>query len=45
MEALDPCVPLAGKDVLVVGGTQFMGRHLVSSLLAHGARVTLLNRG
>lgn len=36
---------LAGKEVLVIGGTQFMGRHVVSSLLSHGARVTILNRG
>jgi hypothetical protein len=36
---------LAGKEVLVIGGTQFMGRHVVSSLLSHGAHVTILNRG
>ena len=35
----------AGKHFLVIGGTQFMGRHAVSLLLARGARVTILNRG
>ncbi len=32
-------------NVLVVGGTQFIGRHLVKCLLKHGHSVTLLNRG
>ncbi|MCC7234482.1 MAG: NAD-dependent epimerase/dehydratase family protein [Bryobacterales bacterium] len=30
--------------ILVVGGTQFIGRHLVDALLAAGHRVTLLHR-
>jgi len=31
--------------VLIIGGTHFMGRHLVSQLLERDADVTLLNRG
>ncbi len=31
--------------VLVIGGTQFIGRHVVSSLLADGDDVTLFHRG
>ena len=31
--------------VLVLGGTRFIGRRLVESLLARGHRVTLFNRG
>jgi 2'-hydroxyisoflavone reductase len=31
--------------VLVIGGTQFVGRHIVSSLLADGDDVTLFHRG
>ncbi|WP_436345376.1 NAD-dependent epimerase/dehydratase family protein [Natronorubrum sp. FCH18a] len=30
---------------LVIGGTRFIGRHLVEELLEHGYDVTLLNRG
>ncbi len=30
---------------LVIGGTQFVGRHAVSELLAHDYEVTLFNRG
>ena len=30
--------------ILVIGGTQFIGRHLVEALLAAGHRVTLLHR-
>src|SRR5262249_36722975 len=40
--------PVAGAglvNVLVVGGTLFMGHELVFRLLAAGHRVTLLNRG
>ena len=36
---------LEGKEFLVIGGTQFMGRHVVCLLRARGAHVTLLNRG
>ncbi|MDG5758610.1 NAD-dependent epimerase/dehydratase family protein [Natronococcus sp. A-GB1] len=32
-------------DALVIGGTRFIGRHLVEELLEHGYDVTLLNRG
>ena len=31
--------------VLVIGGTQFVGRHIVSSLIADGDEVTLFHRG
>lgn len=32
-------------DVLILGGTQFVGRHLVEAALEAGHRVTLFNRG
>ena len=32
-------------DLLVIGGTRFLGRHLVAQALAAGHRVTLLHRG
>ncbi len=32
-------------DALVIGGTRFIGRHLVEELLAHEYSVTLFNRG
>ncbi|SFB73716.1 Nucleoside-diphosphate-sugar epimerase [Halobiforma haloterrestris] len=32
-------------DALVIGGTRFIGRHLVDELLAHDYEVTLFNRG
>src|SRR5436190_15007853 len=32
-------------NLLVLGGTLFLGRHLVEEALARGHRVTLLNRG
>jgi nucleoside-diphosphate-sugar epimerase len=31
--------------VLVLGGTQFLGRHVVDAALAHGHDITLFNRG
>jgi len=31
--------------VLIIGGTRFVGRHLVEAALARGHRVTLFNRG
>ena len=33
------------SNVLVLGGTQFMGRLMVEHLLAKGHRVTMSNRG
>ncbi|ELY61696.1 NAD-dependent epimerase/dehydratase, partial [Natronococcus amylolyticus DSM 10524] len=30
-------------DALVIGGTRFIGRHLVEELLANGYDVTILN--
>ena len=52
IQRLQPFGPDEGVDValhlgpdLVIGGTQFMGRHVVCSLRARGAHVTLLNRG
>ena len=35
----------AALNVLVIGGTQFIGRHVVHRLLEQNHRVTLLNRG
>ncbi len=32
-------------DLLILGGTRFLGRHLVESALGRGHRVTLFNRG
>lgn len=32
-------------NVLILGGTQFVGRHVVEALLAVGHRVTIMNRG
>ena len=32
-------------DILIVGGTLFLGRHLVDAATAAGHRVTLFNRG
>src|SRR6059058_3354361 len=31
--------------VLILGGTQFVGRHIAESLLSAGHRVTIFNRG
>jgi 2'-hydroxyisoflavone reductase len=31
--------------ILVIGGTQFVGRHIVTTLLADGDEVTLFHRG
>ncbi len=32
-------------DILIIGGTQFVGRHLAEAALAAGHKVTLFNRG
>ncbi|MFC7370113.1 NAD-dependent epimerase/dehydratase family protein [Fictibacillus iocasae] len=32
-------------EVLLIGGTRFLGRHITESLLKNGHRVTLFNRG
>ena len=32
-------------NILIIGGTRFLGRHLVDSALARGHEVTLFNRG
>ena len=32
-------------DVLILGGTQFVGRHIAEAMLTAGHRVTLFNRG
>jgi len=32
-------------NILIIGGTKFLGRHLVDSTLARGHNVTLFNRG
>ncbi|HYM67977.1 MAG TPA: NAD-dependent epimerase/dehydratase family protein [bacterium] len=32
-------------DILILGGTRFVGRHLAEAALARGHRVTLFNRG
>jgi 2'-hydroxyisoflavone reductase len=37
--------PPAKKSILVLGGTGFLGPHIVSSALARGHAVTLFNRG
>ena len=31
--------------ILIIGGTRFLGRHLVNSARARGHEVTLFNRG
>lgn len=37
--------PPAKKSILVLGGTGFIGPHIVNAALARGHRVTLFNRG
>ena len=32
-------------NILIIGGTRFVGRHLVEAALARGHQITLLNRG
>lgn len=45
MVAGDKPQALAGKQVLVIGGTRFSGLYLWHELTAQGAAVTLFNRG
>ena len=35
----------AGMKLLILGGTRFLGRHLVTAALAHHHDITLFNRG
>lgn len=37
--------PVAGKSVLILGGTGFIGPHIVNAALGAGHTVTLFNRG
>jgi 2'-hydroxyisoflavone reductase len=32
-------------NILIIGGTRFLGRHIVSSLIQEGHQITLFNRG
>jgi 2'-hydroxyisoflavone reductase len=32
-------------NILIIGGTRFVGRHIAEALIAHGHNVTLFNRG
>ncbi len=32
-------------NILIIGGTRFLGRHLVDAAIARGHTVTLFNRG
>jgi nucleoside-diphosphate-sugar epimerase len=40
-----PTFDFKNKKILVIGGTQFMGRLVVDHLLGAGAQVSVLNRG
>ncbi len=40
-----PAAPAAKKSILVLGGTGFLGPHVVTAALARGHTVTLFNRG
>ena len=37
--------PVTGKKILILGGTNFLGPHVVRAALARGHTVTLFNRG
>ncbi len=41
----DAKAPISGRKVLVIGGTRFMGVHLVKELIARGNDVTIATRG
>lgn len=43
--ALPAAAPPARKSILVLGGTGFLGPHVVTAALARGHTVTLFNRG
>ena len=43
--AVQAAAEVRPSNVLVLGGTQFMGRLMVEHLLANGHRVTMSNRG
>jgi 2'-hydroxyisoflavone reductase len=40
-----PAAPSANKKILVLGGTGFLGPHIVDAALARGHTLTLFNRG
>ncbi|HET9624901.1 MAG TPA: SDR family oxidoreductase [Kofleriaceae bacterium] len=40
-----PAAPVRPKKILVLGGTGFLGPHIVTAALARGHTVTLFNRG
>ncbi len=44
-KVVTPPAPPAPKKVLILGGTGFIGPHIVEALSAHGHTVTLFNRG
>src|SRR5690242_12738364 len=41
----DLCIRGTQMQLLIIGGTVFLGRHLVEAALARGHTVTLFNRG
>lgn len=45
MAALPGCAPRPRLRILMLGGTNFVGPHLVNTALAGGHQVTLFNRG
>ena len=42
---VEPDSAMSPLHVLILGGTQFVGRHIAEALLAAGHRVTVFNRG
>ena len=45
LRAAEQASPSAGMDILILGGTGFIGPHVVSRMLERGHNVTLFNRG
>ena len=43
--APQPAAPAPKKTILILGGTGFLGPHVVDAALARGHTVTLFNRG